>query len=249
MCALALGASIFAESKRDRVPQRSSTLIAIIFDAVALIYLVWITVDEYIGKPLGLRSPAAKLRLILLDLFFIVFNSANLSLAFDALYDNRWECREDEPDRSGPHNVNLCDRQRALSGVLLIALVAWLLTFSVSVLRYVRASSPSRSRGHAADEMIVTESLHGRPVMNESRDECLLGSALMRRWRPHCIIFPSDSRACSFGVHLHGMAWHAFGDCSGYYVRRDETFRACLVGHVRLGVSPRPWWCSLSLCP
>jgi hypothetical protein len=36
---------------------------------------------QYTSKPLGLRSPSAKARLILLDIFFIVFDSANLSFA------------------------------------------------------------------------------------------------------------------------------------------------------------------------
>lgn len=113
---------------------------AIIFDSVALIYIFYITYDEYTGKPLGLRSAKAKMRLILLDMFFIVFNSANLSLAFDALTDVRWSCRESQlhavsPNNDGSANGGLCNRQRALSGVLLIALVAWLLTFAVSVFR------------------------------------------------------------------------------------------------------------------
>lgn len=120
--------------------QRSSTLIAIIFDSIALLYVFYITHDEYFGKPLGLRSAAAKIRLILLDLLFIVFNSANLSLAFDALTDVRWSCKESGLQESvsgnrGHRIAPLCDRQRALSGVLLIVLLAWLLTFAISVLR------------------------------------------------------------------------------------------------------------------
>ena len=95
---------------------------AIIVDAIAMAYLVYITYDEYSGKPLGLRSAKAKMRLIFLDLFFIVFDSANLSLAFETLSDNR-PCAE------------VCGKQEALASVLLIALIAWLLTFSISVMR------------------------------------------------------------------------------------------------------------------
>ena len=137
--ALALGASIFDESQNHTYSQRSSTIIAIAFDAVAIVYIFWITRNEYLGKPLGLRSAAAKVRLILLDLFFIVFNSAVLSLAFDALTDARWGCRAGEvPGASIRGRVpKLCNLQRALTGILLISLVAWLLTFSVSMLRYV----------------------------------------------------------------------------------------------------------------
>jgi len=100
----------------------ASTDMAIVVDAVALVYLLYIAYDEYSGKPLGLRSARAKMRLIFLDLFFIVFDSANLSLAFGVI--------------DGEHCYSAaCYRQRALASVLLIALIAWLLTFSISVLR------------------------------------------------------------------------------------------------------------------
>jgi hypothetical protein len=113
---------------------------AIIVDIIALVYILYITYDEYTGKPLGLRSPKAKMRLILLDLFFIVFDSANLSLAFDALSDVRWSCRD--VDGTTPRGGPLCVRQRALSSVLLVALVAWITTFSISVLRCVTSATP-----------------------------------------------------------------------------------------------------------
>ena len=31
--------------------------------------------------------------IVMLDLLFIIFDSANLSLAFDTLFDVRWSCR------------------------------------------------------------------------------------------------------------------------------------------------------------
>ncbi|KAI9751879.1 MAG: hypothetical protein M4579_005861 [Chaenotheca gracillima] len=150
MIALALGASIYAYSRSYAVAQRPSTLMAIIFDAIALVYILYITYDEYRGKPLGLRSPAGKMRLILLDLFFIIFNSANLSLAFDALSDVRWFCTQTPSDIASSaldmdastngialSDPSICHRQRALAGVLLVALVAWLVTFNISVIRLV----------------------------------------------------------------------------------------------------------------
>ena len=141
LIALALGASIFTLSHDKHFSQRTSTLMAIIFDSIALVYLFYITYDEYSSKPLGLRSPTAKMRLILLDLFFIVFNSANLSLAFEALTDARGSCKHSSADQpislnDTVRNNQLCSRQSALSGVLLVALFAWLLTFAVSVFRY-----------------------------------------------------------------------------------------------------------------
>ena len=121
--ALALACSVHHITDKDplEVPATPSTNMAIVVDAVALVYLLYITYDEYSGKPLGLRPAKAKMRLIFLDLFFIVFDSANLSLAFEAIEGT---C----PDQ-------VCSRQKALASVLLIALIAWLLTFSISVMR------------------------------------------------------------------------------------------------------------------
>ena len=96
---------------------------------------------------LGLRSAVAKTSLLLCDLYFIVFSASNLSLAFDALFDRRWACYEDLYKPFGadqiripatcPDNPSICFKQKALGGVLMISLVAWLATFSISVMRVV----------------------------------------------------------------------------------------------------------------
>lgn len=133
LIALALGCSIhnllkksvFRPGYTDPSPN-----MAIIVDAIALVYILYITYDEYSGKPLGLRSAKAKMRLIFLDLFFIVFDSANLSLAFSAVMDSGSLC-----GHPGPSGL-VCRQQKALATVLLIALIAWLMTFSISVARY-----------------------------------------------------------------------------------------------------------------
>ncbi|KAB8237433.1 phospholipase D regulator [Aspergillus alliaceus] len=138
LTALALGGSIQHMVHEYVHPQGPSALMAIIVDAVALVYLVYITWDEYTSKPLGLRSPAAKARLVLLDIFFIVFDSANLSLAFESLSTVSGACTVGEINQQvAPKNDAICDRQIALASVLLIALLAWLTTFAISVLRLV----------------------------------------------------------------------------------------------------------------
>lgn len=82
----------------------------------------------------------------MLDLLFVVFDSANLSLAFDTLYDTRWSCLNVETSEDFyTKNIKLqdrvvdpiCDRQRALAAFLFLALVAWVATFMISVFRYV----------------------------------------------------------------------------------------------------------------
>lgn len=131
--ALALGlASVIhheTDKENNKAQETPSTNMAIIVDAIAMVYLLYITYDEYSGKPLGLRSASAKMRLILLDLFFIVFDSANLSLSFEAVEGEA--CQR----AAGYKEDHICNLQRGLASVLFVALVAWLLTFAISVLR------------------------------------------------------------------------------------------------------------------
>ncbi|KAH6629499.1 hypothetical protein C7974DRAFT_359311 [Boeremia exigua] len=137
--ALSLAGAIFHKSDSVGCDNNSSTWMAIIVDVVAILYTVYITYDEYTSKPLGLRSHNAKMSLIFLDLAFIVFESANLSLAFQALTDEKWACRDarDDSTRYCEYSQSICVRQKALTATLLIALLAWLATFSISTLRLI----------------------------------------------------------------------------------------------------------------
>jgi hypothetical protein len=129
--ALGLGASIFRIAAGTSTRSGPSAEMAIIVDALALVYILGITYNEYLGKP---RSASAKLRIVLLDLFFIVFESANLSLAMQSLSYPSEGCSVANED-SDTTNGSICSRQEALAAVLLVALIAWLFTFSVSLLR------------------------------------------------------------------------------------------------------------------
>ena len=138
LVALGLAGSIYHRTRNDVVLSNTpSTYMAIVVDAIALIYILYITYDEYTGKPLGLRSARAKMRLIFLDLIFIVFDSANLSLAYEGLITKSTGGVCSNSFRAGKQDI--CSRQKGLASVLLIALVAWLLTFSISVLRSVHS--------------------------------------------------------------------------------------------------------------
>lgn len=98
---------------------------------------------------------AAKIWLLLCDLYFIVFASSNLSLALDALLDHRWACYDERlayvdsnhnlipaVQATCPDNLAICEKQRALSGLLFVCLCAWCITFSISVLRVVERLRP-----------------------------------------------------------------------------------------------------------
>ncbi|KHC52757.1 hypothetical protein MEW_02567 [Candida albicans P60002] len=151
--ALALAGSIFIFSKRDyeghKVEQQPSTIMALVVQSCALVYVIYIAYDEYTGKPLGLREPMSKMRLILLDLLFIIFSSANLSLAFNTMNDDEWVCKANKTPGLADIGVafptigSICRRQRALSSFLFMVLVLWVITFTVSLLRVIdRVNTP-----------------------------------------------------------------------------------------------------------
>lgn len=147
VAALGLAGSIFVRSMHTHpapLTQQPSTIMAIVVQSTALVYLVYITYDEYSGKPIGLREPKAKMRLIMLDLLFIIFSSANLSLTFNTLYDVTWTCHvghdTDEFAQIGltvPYNYPICARQRGLASFLFMVLVMWVATFTISIFRLV----------------------------------------------------------------------------------------------------------------
>ncbi|CAK9437826.1 uncharacterized protein LODBEIA_P22040 [Lodderomyces beijingensis] len=151
--ALALACSIFVFSNHEYngrpVQQQASTIMAIVVQTCALVYVMYIAWDEYTGKPLGLREPMSKLGLVLLDLLFIIFSSANLSLAFNTMFDDEWVCEiYRNPDilnslKLFPVISSICVRQRALASFLFVVLVTWVLTFTISLLRVIdRVNAP-----------------------------------------------------------------------------------------------------------
>ena len=133
LIALIVGTFLYRRKDTAQMSHPTSPEMAVIVDAVALVYLFYITWDEYTGKPLGLRSAKSRMRLIFLDLFFIVFDSANLSLAMEALSDDSNLCKLSH--QSQRLVTSICELQSALASVLLVALIAWLTAFSISVLR------------------------------------------------------------------------------------------------------------------
>lgn len=149
--ALAISARIFHTSTRQydtgpnltsEISQQPSTIMAICVQTIALVYLGYIAYDEFKSKPLGIRNPVEKMRLILLDLLFIIFSSANLSLSFNTLYDSRWVCIVDLTSIY-PKVESICHLQQALCAFLFVILFMWVFTFSISIMRVIqKVSSP-----------------------------------------------------------------------------------------------------------
>ncbi|KIH93055.1 hypothetical protein SPBR_02734 [Sporothrix brasiliensis 5110] len=103
--------------------ERNQIIVAIVVDVVAIPYIGYITFDDYTGKPLGLRPPQARIRLILTDLFFIIFKSASTALGFEAMVF-----------------FNTASSQgllRALGAFELIGLVSWALTLTINIFREI----------------------------------------------------------------------------------------------------------------
>ncbi|KAH8681485.1 hypothetical protein BX600DRAFT_23720 [Xylariales sp. PMI_506] len=134
---LVLGTSIPALAVSTNILRRDSSafesqaeinqaIVAIVVDAIAIPYIVYMTYDEYTGKPLGLRPPVQKISLTLLDLFFIVFKAASTALAFQALVFRG--------DSTAQVTGQLA---RSLAALMLVGLISWVVNFTISVFRLV----------------------------------------------------------------------------------------------------------------
>lgn len=148
--ALGLAVRIFVLSNRTyndyTVGQQPSTIMAICLQSIAIVYLLFIARDEFGGRPLGLRDPLQKMRLILLDLLFIIFSSANLSLAFNTLYDDQWVCVNLVQGTQHIIVLPICHQQRGLAAFLFVMLCTWVVTFTISIVRVVeKVASPTLS--------------------------------------------------------------------------------------------------------
>ncbi|KAG0671057.1 hypothetical protein C6P45_001344 [Maudiozyma exigua] len=155
LVSLGLAVRIFQNSDANipkidgKIPQEPSTIMAICVNSIAVFYTIYIAADEFSGQPIGLRNPLSKLKLILLDLLFIIFSSANLALAFNTRYDQQWVCTTEYME-SGlykfPKISYICRKQKALSSFLFVLLFMWVGVFSISIIRVVEKVSSNFSR-------------------------------------------------------------------------------------------------------
>ncbi|KAL7629049.1 hypothetical protein AAE478_000567 [Parahypoxylon ruwenzoriense] len=139
IAALALASNIFQREKNptipmDNAPETSQAIVAIVIDVVAIPYILYMIWDEYTGKPLGLRPPAQKVSLTLLDLIFIVLKSASTALAFEALVYHSGDGLSTDSDSAAMERVSL-HLARGLAALTLVGLIAWTLNFTINVFR------------------------------------------------------------------------------------------------------------------
>ncbi|KAI1779621.1 hypothetical protein F4818DRAFT_147323 [Hypoxylon cercidicola] len=139
IAALAVASNIFEREKNksissDNIAESSQAIVAIVIDVVAIPYILYMTWDEYTGKPLGLRAPAQKVSLTLLDLVFIVLKSSSVALAFEALVYHSGDGVSTDPNGASMERVSL-HLARGLAALTLVGLIAWILNFTISVFR------------------------------------------------------------------------------------------------------------------
>ncbi|KAI1093533.1 hypothetical protein F5B19DRAFT_125731 [Rostrohypoxylon terebratum] len=139
IAALALACNIFKRNKdplisAENAPETSQAIVAIVIDVVAIPYILYMTWDEYTGKPLGLRPPAQKVSLTLLDLVFIVLKSASTALAFEALVYHSGDGLSTNPGWAEMEDLSL-HLARGLAALTLVGLIAWILNFTINVFR------------------------------------------------------------------------------------------------------------------
>lgn len=144
--ALGLSARLVKATRDIGETQQASTLMALIVQSIGVIYLFYITYDEFTSQPLGLRNPTAKIRLVMLDLLFIIFSSANLSLSFESVFDSRYICTAYNGRDGLVYDARMCRKVKALTAFLFVGLVAWCINFTISVFRIVHTVSSTRDK-------------------------------------------------------------------------------------------------------
>lgn len=141
--------SNYSDETQGSIPQQPSTIMAICVNTIASVYTAYIAQDEFKSAPIGLRNISDKIKLICLDLIFVIFSSANLALAFNTRYDNRWVCSSFYPvdvtsqiAKVYPSVPYICRKQKALSAFLFFLLFTWIACVIFSMIRIIRRTVP-----------------------------------------------------------------------------------------------------------
>ncbi|KAI0022538.1 hypothetical protein F4780DRAFT_180376 [Xylariomycetidae sp. FL0641] len=138
LAALVVACNIFQREHDPDIfkngPETSQSIVAIVIDAVAVPYILYMVWDEYTGKPLGLRAPTQKVSLTLLDLVFICLKSASTALAFEALVYHSGDGSSRVPKYEQQERVSR-HLAEGLAALMLVGLCAWVLNFTISVFR------------------------------------------------------------------------------------------------------------------
>ncbi|KAJ1331762.1 hypothetical protein MN608_05224 [Microdochium nivale] len=137
--ALVVAVQIFKRWHDPNIITRSSAetsqaVVAIIIDATAIPYILYMIYDEYTGKPLGLRRATQKVGLAMLDVLFIVFKAASSALAFEALIYHSGDTNNPDQPMGDAETVNI-RLARALAALVTVGLISWILNFTISVFR------------------------------------------------------------------------------------------------------------------
>ncbi|EPQ29052.1 uncharacterized protein PFL1_03341 [Pseudozyma flocculosa PF-1] len=135
----------------------SSPVVAIVFAPLTLVHIAFQIWIEYFGRPIGLWTVQSKLFYTIIELIFICFWSAELSLAFDNYFTSTLVCvsfgnpfggsnnRDPQPLLDMSKKPYLCRLQGALIGLVFVSLLAYLIVLTVSLFRiFVRVTGGRR---------------------------------------------------------------------------------------------------------
>lgn len=148
ICTIVLVTQILGDINNDngRNPmalllQRSNLIMNLYINSLAIVYNTYISFDEFTGKPLGLRSPISKIRLILIDLLFIIFENTNFCFSFNSFTNNRRICG----NNSGVILL-ICQRQRVLTILIFVLELLWITIFAISITRVIEKVESDKRR-------------------------------------------------------------------------------------------------------
>ncbi|KAF8516208.1 hypothetical protein BU17DRAFT_93035 [Hysterangium stoloniferum] len=166
--AFAVRIRVVESSSHLRGAVGSSPFLAVIFAPATLVHVMVAIYLEYFGRPLGLWRTSAKLAHTLLEVLFICIWSAELALCFDNYTTSMLHCTPPSAvswyselppvpylfgQNPSPETTQIadriCDYQRNLIGVVMVALVFYITNLIISLFRIFEKVKVRQGWGHA----------------------------------------------------------------------------------------------------
>ncbi|KAN0060220.1 hypothetical protein ACQY0O_007549 [Thecaphora frezii] len=136
----------------------SSPMVAIVFAPLTLVHIAFQIWLEYFGRPIGLWTVQSKLFYTTIEIIFICFWSAELSLSFDNYFTSTLVCVSfGSPFGGSDHGLDpqplldmsrkpyICRLQGVLIGLTFVSLLAYVMVLMVSLFRiFVRVTGGRR---------------------------------------------------------------------------------------------------------
>jgi hypothetical protein len=136
---LGLAGGVFVKTHPAGCRATSSTYLALVINTIAIPYTALLMYDEFTHKPINERPFQVRLAYTMIDVIAISFNAANLGVAFQALTDTEWVCRE---GTGCAQDLITCRLQKALVAHLFIVQIAWIGALYTAIYRIAGRLQP-----------------------------------------------------------------------------------------------------------